>query len=337
MLGSSGLPHIIQKVLMFVSNQTLPSQSFCRFPGRSFTAQCRRPTASPPCLLFASCLCFLSIRTMLPHHIGLKSRFACAAPQYPVHGMRLFPAEYINEIKLTLDVDHNLSFHVLPRLFVRHPERNVFDLRLSWIKPRAISGKTSYGSVSERKVDIATWNHKREAGRILNVKIHRHLLNEALSIRQGGRFTAPALYVDPLGHGYLLHRNLPFNRLKSPNGGGYTPRANYHQSKGEQSNRCSAPDPKLVIEILLWCLLLCGPGLGMWAIRNLDDKRRILSSTLGWLGIGIFGLGWFGWWAGLFFGLPYGWPPCYPLGNGNNSDQNKSSHMVSVSKDDPPF
>jgi hypothetical protein len=39
----------------------------------------------------------------------------------------------------------------------------------------------------------------------------------------------------------------------------------------------------------------------------------------------------------LFFGLPYGWPPCYPLGNGNNSDQNKSSHMVSVSKDDPPF
>jgi IS1 family transposase len=207
-------------------------------------------------------------------------------------------------------------------------------------------GRISNGALNPQAARFR-WDALPDYAPSFIVKPSRNLL-KAATLSTPDVLSFPVGDLNPLSHGrplqcdlhfhgvrLPLHQSaLPFNRPKCSNSSTYAQRANHYQSEREQSNRRCAPDPKLVVEVLLGCAVLCGggPGLGMWAMLYLNDKRRGLRSTLGCLGLAAFAVGWLGWRGGLFFGLPYGWPPCYELDNSEKRDKNTFPHAQNVTQ-----
>jgi hypothetical protein len=137
---------------------------------------------------------------------------------------------------------------------------------------------------------------------------------------------------DPWTNGALLQISLPLNSLERFERSAYA--TSTDQNQGTRENGCiqGGPSGKLVIPIAICIAFTCWSGIGlwMWTLFNVDEERRILRATLIWLGIGSFCGGWLSPLVFLVFGLPPGWPPCYPYYEGkiNGGSENQPSYMA---------
>jgi hypothetical protein len=160
-------------------------------------------------------------------------------------------------------------------------------------------------------------------------EIHRY--NKFTRCWLGG---TPMFEFYPLVKLRLHQLSLMFNGLERPISRTHATPADYHQEKREDgSSRCS-PSPELVIEVLACTCILCIGGicLSLWVLFNVNEDRRVLCTSLEYLGLGAFTVGWWLWWSGLFLGLPQGWPPCYPFGEGDDHQQDKNPHAQTVTQ-----
>lgn len=84
------------------------------------------------------------------------------------------------------------------------------------------------------------------------------------------------------------------------------------QGHGEDSGRCGEKRDYLIPYALGICTLLCigGISLSCWALFNVNERR--LGAALEIIGLSSFAIGWLFLWGSMIFGLPPGWPPCYP-------------------------